>query len=104
MIRGVGQNGISPPSSCFSKGQDLGERLPSSLEPHDISPFKPSEDHPEREEKGLGEMGEVKYHMMEKEQFEIRELVRGLLEVQVWLTGVGYMSLLVGLYSYSLFL
>ncbi|KAA1101131.1 hypothetical protein PGT21_008242 [Puccinia graminis f. sp. tritici] len=32
------------------------------------------------------------------------EVIRGFKEPQVWLTGIGYMSLCVGLYSYSLFL
>ncbi|KAA1088784.1 hypothetical protein PGTUg99_029048 [Puccinia graminis f. sp. tritici] len=38
------------------------------------------------------------------EKFEMYEVIRGFKEPQVWLTGIGYMSLCVGLYSYSLFL
>lgn len=40
----------------------------------------------------------------EDEQFEWREIRRGLLDIQVWLTGVSYLGLIVSLYSYSLFL
>lgn len=38
------------------------------------------------------------------EEFEMYEVIRAFKEPQVWLTGIGYMSLCVGLYSYSLFL
>lgn len=40
----------------------------------------------------------------EEEKFEWREVVRGLTDVQVWLTGFAYMGILVPLYSFSLFL
>ncbi|KAF5321364.1 hypothetical protein D9619_001106 [Psilocybe cf. subviscida] len=40
----------------------------------------------------------------EEEQFEWREVVRGLKDIQTWTTGIGYFGLLVSLYSYSLFL
>ncbi|TEB30252.1 MFS general substrate transporter [Coprinellus micaceus] len=40
----------------------------------------------------------------EEERFEWREVWRGCTDIQTWLTGVAYFSLLVGLYSYSLFL
>ncbi|KAF8175378.1 MFS transporter [Pholiota molesta] len=40
----------------------------------------------------------------EEEQFEWREVIRGLTDIQAWLTGFGYFGLLVSLYSYSLFL
>ncbi|KAI5118773.1 hypothetical protein M0805_005654 [Coniferiporia weirii] len=40
----------------------------------------------------------------EEEQFEWREVIRGCLDVQVWLTGFSYLGLIVSLYSYSLFL
>lgn len=39
-----------------------------------------------------------------EEKFEKFEVIRALKEPQVWLTGIGYMSLCVGMYSYSLFL
>ncbi|KAF9476455.1 MFS transporter [Pholiota conissans] len=39
-----------------------------------------------------------------EEQFEWREVIRGLTDIQAWLTGFGYFGLLVSLYSYSLFL
>jgi len=39
-----------------------------------------------------------------EEKFEKYEVIRALKEPQVWLTGIGYMSLCVGMYSYSLFL
>ncbi|ETW84041.1 major facilitator superfamily [Heterobasidion irregulare TC 32-1] len=39
----------------------------------------------------------------EEEQFEWREVFRGLTDIQAWLTGIGYMGLIVSLYSYSLF-
>ncbi|KAI0060435.1 MFS transporter [Artomyces pyxidatus] len=38
------------------------------------------------------------------EQFEWREIVRGLTDVQAWLTGFAFFGVLVSLYSYSLFL
>ena len=38
------------------------------------------------------------------EQFEWREVVRGLTDPQVYFTAVAYLGLIVGLYSYSLFL
>jgi MFS family permease len=38
------------------------------------------------------------------ERFEWREVVRGITEIQVWLTGIAYFGLIVSLYSYSLFL
>ncbi|TDL29207.1 MFS general substrate transporter [Rickenella mellea] len=40
----------------------------------------------------------------EEEQFEWREVIRGLTDIQVWLTGIAYLGLIVSLYSYSLFL
>lgn len=39
----------------------------------------------------------------EDEQFEWREIVRGCLDIQVWLTAFAYMGIIVSLYSYSLF-
>lgn len=41
---------------------------------------------------------------MEVEQFEWREVVRGILDVQTWLTAFAYMSIATSLYSISLFL
>lgn len=40
----------------------------------------------------------------EEEQFEWREILRGLTDIQAWFTGVAYMGLIVSLYSFSLFL
>ncbi|KAF7776169.1 hypothetical protein Agabi119p4_4562 [Agaricus bisporus var. burnettii] len=40
----------------------------------------------------------------EDEVFEWREVVRGFLDIQVWLTGLAYFGLIISLYSYSLFL
>ncbi|THH28467.1 hypothetical protein EUX98_g5712, partial [Antrodiella citrinella] len=40
----------------------------------------------------------------EDEAFEWREVVRGIKDVQVWLTGFSYMGVLVSMYSYSYFL
>ncbi|KAJ3869644.1 MFS transporter [Lentinula novae-zelandiae] len=40
----------------------------------------------------------------EEEQFEWKEVMRGVLDVQTWLTGFAYFGLIVSLYSYSLFL
>ncbi|KZT39648.1 MFS general substrate transporter [Sistotremastrum suecicum HHB10207 ss-3] len=40
----------------------------------------------------------------EEEAFEWREVIRGLLEIQVWITGFAYLGLIVSLYSFSLFL
>jgi hypothetical protein len=40
----------------------------------------------------------------EDEEFEWREVVRGLTDLQTWLTGFAYFGLLVSLYSFSLFL
>ncbi|KAF8913881.1 MFS transporter [Gymnopilus junonius] len=40
----------------------------------------------------------------QKEEFEWREVFRGIWEIQVWLTGMAYFGLIVSLYSYSLFL
>ncbi|KAG6861601.1 hypothetical protein C0995_014508 [Termitomyces sp. Mi166 len=38
------------------------------------------------------------------EPLELREVIRGLTDIQTWLTGVAYLGLIVSLYSYSLFL
>jgi len=40
----------------------------------------------------------------EEEHFEWREVMRGVLDIQTWLTGIAYFGLIVSLYSYSLFL
>lgn len=40
----------------------------------------------------------------EEEHFEWREVWRGITDIQTWLTGIAYFGLVVGLYSYSLFL
>ncbi|KDQ64484.1 hypothetical protein JAAARDRAFT_683874 [Jaapia argillacea MUCL 33604] len=40
----------------------------------------------------------------EEEIFEWREVIRGVTDVQVWLTAFAYLGLIVSLYSYSLFL
>ncbi|KAF8624727.1 hypothetical protein AX17_007058 [Amanita inopinata Kibby_2008] len=42
--------------------------------------------------------------VIEEEQFEWREVRRGFLDVQTWLTGLAFFGLLVSLYSYSFFL
>ncbi|KAI0068665.1 MFS transporter [Artomyces pyxidatus] len=42
--------------------------------------------------------------LQESEQFEWREVIRGLLDIQTWLTGFGYFGIIVSLYSFSLFL
>jgi MFS family permease len=60
-----------------------------------------------------GENTEVREHAhiakapsihQEDEEFEWREIVRGLTDLQTWLTGFAYFGLLVSLYSFSLFL
>jgi len=38
------------------------------------------------------------------EHFELGEVIRGLTDIQTWLTGIAYLGLIVSLYSYSLFL
>lgn len=40
----------------------------------------------------------------EEEHFEWREVLRGVFDVQTWLTALAYMAILISLYSYSLFL
>jgi len=40
----------------------------------------------------------------EEEQFEWREIIRGLTSIQAWITGIAYLGLVVCLYSFSLFL
>ncbi|KXN90243.1 hypothetical protein AN958_04034 [Leucoagaricus sp. SymC.cos] len=40
----------------------------------------------------------------DNEKFEWREVIRGCMDIQVWLTGLAYLGLVVSLYSYSLFL
>ena len=40
----------------------------------------------------------------EDEVFEWREVMRGVLDVQVWLTAFAYMGIIISLYSYSLFM
>jgi MFS family permease len=40
----------------------------------------------------------------DEEEFEWREVIRGFLDIQTWLTGMAYFGLIVSLYSYSLFL
>ncbi|TFK43548.1 MFS transporter [Crucibulum laeve] len=40
----------------------------------------------------------------EDEEFEWREVMRGIFDIQTWLTGMAYFGLIVSLYSYSLFL
>jgi len=42
-------------------------------------------------------------HMMD-EEFEWREVIRGLTDFQAWVTGIAYLGLIVSLYSFSLFL
>ncbi|KAF8812453.1 MFS general substrate transporter [Phlegmacium glaucopus] len=40
----------------------------------------------------------------EEEKYEWREVVRGIFDIQTWLTGFAYFGLIVSLYSFSLFL
>ncbi|KAF8165361.1 MFS general substrate transporter [Crassisporium funariophilum] len=40
----------------------------------------------------------------EEEKFEWSEVIRGITDIQTWLTGAAYFGLIVSLYSYSLFL
>lgn len=40
----------------------------------------------------------------EEERFEWREVIRGCVDPQLWMTGIAYFGILVSLYSYSLFL
>ncbi|KAH9816828.1 major facilitator superfamily domain-containing protein [Melampsora americana] len=49
-------------------------------------------------------MNNVTGHQLIDEEFEIYEVIRGFKEPQVWITGIGYMGLLVCLYSFALFL
>lgn len=41
---------------------------------------------------------------VDEEHFEWREVLRGVFDVQTWLTALAYMAILISLYSYSLFL
>lgn len=41
---------------------------------------------------------------VEEEHFEWGEVLRGVFDVQTWLTALAYMAILISLYSYSLFL
>lgn len=41
---------------------------------------------------------------VQDEQFEWREVWRGVFDVQTWLTALAYMAILISLYSLSLFL
>ncbi|KAJ7498941.1 MFS transporter [Mycena latifolia] len=47
---------------------------------------------------------EAKPVYMLDEQFEWREVIRGLTDFQAWVTGIAYLGLIVSLYSFSLFL
>lgn len=40
----------------------------------------------------------------EDEEFEWREVIRGLTDLQAWITGIAYLGMIVCLYSFSLFL
>ncbi|KAI0702850.1 MFS general substrate transporter [Cytidiella melzeri] len=40
----------------------------------------------------------------EEEKFEWREILRGMTDIQVWLSAIAYMGIIVPLYSFSLFL
>ncbi|EGG04762.1 uncharacterized protein MELLADRAFT_88503 [Melampsora larici-populina 98AG31] len=49
-------------------------------------------------------MDENKKHQSIDEEFEMYEVIRGFKEPQVWITGIGYLGILVCLYSFALFL
>jgi tetrahydromethanopterin S-methyltransferase subunit A len=46
----------------------------------------------------------IENRTMAEEEFEWREVRRGLLDIQGWLTGLAYLSVCMSLYSFSLFL
>lgn len=46
----------------------------------------------------------VTFNNQDSELFEWREVIRGLIDIQTWLTGLAYFGFCVSLYSYSLFL
>ncbi|TFK55686.1 MFS general substrate transporter [Heliocybe sulcata] len=80
----------------------------NSTEPSDIDvrdvPTDPEK--PEQEDKDVPEkvqVTEVTVYQAE-EQFEWREIIRGLTEIQAWFTGLAFLGLNVGFYSFSLFL
>ncbi|KAG6850879.1 hypothetical protein H0H93_007497 [Arthromyces matolae] len=52
---------------------------------------------PASEEKSEGELQYI-------EPFELQEVIRGLSDIQAWLTGTAYLGVIVSIYSYSLFL
>ncbi|KJA24661.1 hypothetical protein HYPSUDRAFT_38748 [Hypholoma sublateritium FD-334 SS-4] len=90
-------------------------RLDSSSVGHEVdaetpSPTRTFEDSKEPKDQELVEnieadcKLEVAQNNPEEEQFEWREVIRGITDIQVWFSGLGYFGLLVSLYSYSLFL
>lgn len=68
------------------------------------APAPPSETSSDMEKTSSEAHIETRGVYQEDEQFEWREVFRGLTEIQVWLTALGYLGLIVSLYSYSLFL
>ncbi|CAH7669021.1 major facilitator superfamily domain-containing protein, partial [Phakopsora pachyrhizi] len=82
LLRGVNETKSSIPSDLNQKTVELRE----------------IEDITDSAEKGVAK------DLLGGEKFEMYEAIRGLREPQVWMTGIGYMSICVGMYSYSLFL
>jgi len=73
-----------------------------TCESHSEFPEKSSED--TDSEKASEPYAQIVAVRDEAEKFEWREVTRGILEVQVWLTGFCYMGILISLYSYAYFL
>ncbi|EGG04831.1 uncharacterized protein MELLADRAFT_37206 [Melampsora larici-populina 98AG31] len=58
----------------------------------------------EKVKSGEDKLNEITNHHLIHEEFEMREVIRGFKEPQVWMTGFGYMGLSVCIYSFALFL
>ncbi|KAL5508394.1 hypothetical protein ACEPAH_6013 [Sanghuangporus vaninii] len=85
----------------FRKGNVVSSHVPLSEAARKIREEKAETQSAGRQKAGRTSQEEI---FQEDEQFEWGEVIRGCKDIQTWLTGIGYLGLIVSLYSYSLFL
>ncbi|KAF9055247.1 MFS transporter [Hymenopellis radicata] len=98
---------LTPEEKEFALARFRSDHSTPSLSTRAMKPPSPSVDNDKAEELNIERVKTETSEVIvtaEDEVFEWREIARGLVDIQTWLTAFAYFGLIVSLYSYSLFL